>query len=50
MRRCDRVFSWLTVEVCTYHGARAYTRGGLGVNPPPWAWYFTKFYYLREGD
>ena len=24
--------------------------GGVGLNPPPWAWYFTKFYYLRKGD
>jgi len=23
---------------------------GLGLNPPPWIWYVTKFYYLRKGD
>ena len=23
---------------------------GLGLNPHPWAWYFTKLYYLRKGD
>jgi len=29
---------------------RAYARGGFGVKPPHWAWYFTKNLLPSQGD
>ena len=44
LRTCHSVFPIATVHI---KGVR---RGGLGLTPPPWAWYFTKILLPSQGD
>jgi len=46
-------FRWAIAQIAiALPGSKGVRKGGEGLEltSPPWAWYFTKFYYLRKGD